>query len=79
MHLPYDIALGAEASGSLLLVEYGGGRVTKLGLDGAVLGTFGSTGAGEDQFSTPWGVAVDSRSHIWVADTGNRRLVELEP
>lgn len=75
LHFPYDICLGP--SNHLFVVEYGAGRVTKLGLDGTVVGRFGSTGRGRGQFSTPWGLAVDGQDRLRVADTGNRRIVEL--
>jgi hypothetical protein len=28
---------------------------------------------------TPWGIAVDSKGRLRVADTGNRRLIAIEP
>lgn len=37
-------------------------------------GGFGTQGAGEGQFSYPNGVAVDGRSRLYVADTGNDRI-----
>jgi DNA-binding beta-propeller fold protein YncE len=75
LHFPYDIAMGRD--GMLYVVEYGAGRVTKLDLNGAVLGRYGHTGSGEGQFNTPWGITIDSRLRIRVGDTGNRRIVEL--
>ena len=41
------------------------------------LGRFGRNGSFEKEFLTPWGVAADSKGRLIVADTGNRRLVEL--
>jgi DNA-binding beta-propeller fold protein YncE len=76
LQLPYDIKLGADDS--LYAIEYGAGRVTRLDLNGQVLARYGSTGTGLGQFSTPWGIAVDSQKNIFVADTGNRRVVELQ-
>jgi len=76
LHFPYDIALGADET--LYVVEYGAGRLTRLGLDGTVLGRYGTTGRGEGQLLTPWGVAVDSQGRVRIADTGNRRIVELK-
>jgi hypothetical protein len=32
---------------------------------------------GVGEFATPWGVIVDSRGRIFVADTKNRRVVRL--
>ena len=75
-YLPYDIALDGD---NLMVIEYGGARLTRLDSQGQLLGHFGSTGGGSDQFVTPWGVAVDHQRQIFVADTGNRRLVVLKP
>ena len=76
LHYPYDLSAGT--GGDLFAIEYGGNRVTQLDLHGNTLGTFGATGHGVGEFSTPWGLAVDSTGRIVVADTGNRRLVELQ-
>jgi len=72
---PYDIALGPEES--LFLVEYGAGRVTQVTRKGKLIGRYGSVGRGEKQFYTPWGIAADAQGHVYVADTGNHRTVEL--
>jgi DNA-binding beta-propeller fold protein YncE len=72
---PYDLCLSAE--GHLYAVEYRAGRVTGLDLSGRVLGVFGRSGRGQRQFATPWGIAVSQEGRLFVADTGNRRIVEL--
>ncbi|MGD9856196.1 MAG: ATP-binding cassette domain-containing protein [Planctomycetaceae bacterium] len=72
---PYDIALGPDES--LFLVEYGAGRVTQITRDGELIGRYGGVGRGDGQFYTPWGIAVDPRGRVYVADTGNHRTVEL--
>lgn len=77
LHYPYDLALGPD--GRLYIVEYGAGRITVITTDGEVVAQYGSTGSGQGQFATPWGLAVDRRGRIWVADTGNRRIVEVVP
>ncbi len=77
LHYPYDLSLGPD--GRLYIVEYGAGRITVITTDGEIVGRFGSTGSGQGQFATPWGLAVDTRGRIWVADTGNRRIVEVVP
>lgn len=76
LRLPYDLAF---ADGELVLAEYGGGGIVRITLDGAMVGRFGSSGSRLGQFRTPWGVAVSPDGRIVVADTGNRRIVELRP
>ena len=77
LHYPYDIALGPRQD--LWVVEYGAGRISRFNLEGDLLGRFGSTGSGPNQFGTPWGLAVDSSRRVWVADTRNHRLVAVDP
>ncbi|MAT14211.1 MAG: hypothetical protein CMJ46_02965 [Planctomyces sp.] len=76
LNYPYDIAVGRD--NSFYVVEYGSGRVTKLSEQGELLAQYGSTGAGIGQFNTPWGLTVDKHNNVFVADTGNRRVVLLE-
>ena len=73
---PYDIA--RSSTGDLYVVEYRSGRVTHLNTGGRVLGRFGQTGRERGEFLTPWGLTVTSDSCVLVADTGNRRIVEIE-
>ncbi len=77
LHYPYDIAVGPRHE--LWVIEYGAGRISRFNLDGGLLGRFGSTGSGPNQFGTPWGLAVDSSGRVWVADTRNHRLVAVDP
>lgn len=76
LRFPYDVDVGPD--GALYVVEWGAGRISKVSMDGKLMGTFGSPGTGENQFRTPWGIAVDSNNRIVVADTENRRIVELK-
>ncbi len=74
-NLPYDIAAGGD--GALYIIEYGGGRLTKVSPDGKLLGRFGRSGGGEGEFATPWGLTIDSQMRLRIADTKNRRIVAL--
>ena len=75
-NLPYDIAAGGD--GALYVIEYGGGRLTKVSTDGRLLGRYGHTGSGEGEFATPWGLTIDSHMRLRIADTKNRRIVSLQ-
>lgn len=76
LRLPYDIKVGTDQA--LYVIEYGGGRISKISLDGKLLGRFGKQGSGAGEFATPWGLAVDAKGNVYVADTGNRRIVEVQ-
>lgn len=76
LYYPYDISVTER--GDLYVVEYGAGRVSKFDCSGKLLGRYGHPGPGSAQFLTPWGMAVDHRGRVYVCDTGNRRIVELE-
>lgn len=41
------------------------------------LGLYGEKGSGKDQFMFPKGIAADSRGNVFVADSGNGRIVRL--
>jgi iron(III) transport system ATP-binding protein len=77
LEYPYDIALGPDRH--LYVVEYAAGRVTALTAEGELIGTYGQSGREDAQFWTPWGIAVGGDGRIFVADTGNKRIVELTP
>ncbi len=72
---PYDIAVAGD--GSVFVVEWGAGCVARLTPEGELVGRWGRPGSGLDQMRTPWGIGVDSKMRVWVADTENRRLVSL--
>lgn len=72
---PYDVEIGPDDTA--FVVEWGAGQVTRVAPDGRVLGRFGQPGANAGQFRTPWSIAVDSHMRVRIADTENRRIVEL--
>jgi DNA-binding beta-propeller fold protein YncE len=75
-NLPYDITLAPDST--LYVIEYGAGRLTHVSTDGRSIGRYGSSGRGDAEFATPWGLTVDSRRRVFVADTMNRRIVALQ-
>ena len=72
---PYDVTL--DRDGTLLVIEYGAGRLSRVSADGRWLGSLGKTGSEREEFATPWGLTIDSQGRIHVADTKNRRIVTL--
>ena len=76
LYYPYDIA--ATPEGDFFIAEYGSGRVSKWNKEGRLLGRYGAPGTGRSQFATPWGITVDAHGRVFVADTGNRRVVRLK-
>ncbi|MBW3543641.1 MAG: hypothetical protein KY476_25605 [Planctomycetes bacterium] len=76
LEYPYDLAV--HPGGDVFVVEYGGGRVSRLSPAGERLGRYGGQGRGERQLLKPWGLALTSDGRrVLVADTDNRRVVEL--
>ncbi len=76
LNYPYDLT--RSPAGDFFVVEYGAGRISKFNQHGQLQGRTGGNGDGVKQLSTPWGISVDEHSRIWVADTGNRRIVEWQ-
>src|SRR5262249_14883810 len=54
---PYGIAV--NRSGNVFVVEYGSHRIGKFTNTGMFLADWGTSGSGDGQFSSPYGVAVD--------------------
>jgi len=72
---PYDIT--RDEVGRLYVVEYSAGRITRFEADGRFAGTWGETGREANQLFTPWGLCWHGGA-LYVADTGNRRMVRIE-
>jgi iron(III) transport system ATP-binding protein len=75
LRFPYD--LDWHPAGAWCVVEYGAGRVTRHAPATGRTDRHGASGRGENQFFTPWGLAVSPRGNLLVADTGNKRIVEV--
>jgi DNA-binding beta-propeller fold protein YncE len=73
--------MGIYADGTNVWVaDYGNHRIHKrLCSDLSYVAKLGSYGSGTNQFSSPTGIAVDATGgHVWVADAGNWRVVQLD-
>ena len=55
------------------------GRIQKFTTDGVFIESFGKLGSGEAEFSRPFGACLDGDDYIYVADTGNNRVLKFAP
>src|SRR5579863_6693985 len=53
---------------------YGNSRVVKIAKDGTWVKAVGTHGSGDNQFSTPHGIATDAQGNVYVGDRGNFRI-----
>lgn len=81
---PFGLAI--DLAGNLFVADAGeSNRVRKISSDGVVSTLAGGTegyadGSGTSaQFNTPSGIAIDSSSNLYVADTGNNRIRKISP
>ncbi|MGQ9594926.1 MAG: flippase activity-associated protein Agl23 [Anaerolineae bacterium] len=56
-----------------------GYRVLVFDLDGTVVATFGLFGTDSRSFGLPVGIAVDGAGNLYVADSGNHRIMKFPP
>jgi DNA-binding beta-propeller fold protein YncE len=76
---PFDTAL--SPSGNVLYVsEVKNNRISEFNpATGAYIGSWGTAGTGNGQFSEPMGLAVDAAGDIYVNDYGNDRIEVFTP
>jgi streptogramin lyase len=76
-------AIAVDPSEDLWVADTGNSRVQELKLSEngnygpTLVRTVGGPGAGNGQFSTPLGIALDPSGDVWVTDTGNDRVEEF--
>ena len=73
------VAINLDPNGSIYILDAGNNRVVKWtsdGTSGTIVAGGNGQGNNSDQLYTPFGMYVDSStSFIWIADTGNSRIV----
>ena len=72
---PY-LVVGPE--GRLFASDPEGYRIIEFTSTGEVVRYWGQLGAGLEQMNLPTGLAYDGRDGLWVADSGNHRLLHFK-
>ncbi len=77
-----------DGAGGISVADTFDHRISRFDADGTWSGVFGrvsafngfaTEGSATGQFSRPEGVAFDTAGNAWVADTGNNRVVRIDP
>lgn len=71
--------LGVCANGDLLITDADAGQVVRVGPDGLEVARVGRRGTEQSEFNTPTAVVEAPDGTIWVLDTFNFRIQQLDP
>jgi sugar lactone lactonase YvrE len=86
LSLPTGLAL--DGAGLLFIADAEAHRVLRVGPEGCMATAAGTGAAGFSgdggsataaRLNEPWGLAVDSRGHLFIADAGNHRIRQVTP
>jgi len=70
---PTDVAW--DSAGNIYVADgLGNARIAKFDKNGKFIKSWGTRGAGNGQFSTVAGIAIDSQGNVYAADPGNKRI-----
>ena len=72
MSYPYDVQV--DPSGLQFVCEFGNSRIQIFDAHDRSLEILGGPGGAPGEFSNPWGIALDSKGNLYVADAMNNRV-----
>ena len=72
-------ALAVDKVGNVYVSDPEGNRILKFNNQGEFLYFWGDYGVSFDQFNLPVGLATDASNGLWVADSGNHRIMYFQP
>jgi sugar lactone lactonase YvrE len=79
------IGIAADAQGNVYVVDHDNDRVEKFhvqaagsGWDVQLVTTWGGRGSANGQFDGPYGLTLDAKGNVWVADGRNHRLQKFD-
>lgn len=75
---PTDLSVD-NRNGDIYVVDSGNNRVQRFNRDGQFMSEFGGMGAGNGQFNSPTGIAVDRDGYVYISDTNNNRVQKFAP
>jgi len=73
-NLSNPMGIAIDSSDNIYITDHN--RVNAFNSDGELIRRWGNHGYADTQFRQPGGVAVDSEGYVYVADTGNYRIVK---
>jgi sugar lactone lactonase YvrE len=68
-----------DSAGRVYVTDPEGYRVLVFNPDGTYLARFGTFGTGINNFGLPNGIAIDSQDYVYIADSGNNRILKFAP
>jgi hypothetical protein len=66
--------VAVDSAGDIYVSDTNNHRIQKFDSGGVFIMQWGSSGAGDGQFSLPQGLGIDLSDNVYVADTGNNRV-----
>lgn len=71
--------LAVDSQGRVYITDPDRHRVIVFDVNGSYLARFGQFGTGNGQFNLPNGIFIDAADNIYIADTGNNRILRFPP